>query len=254
QARLDAGGDVARLEEQDRSRWDRAQIEEGAGLLEGVLRDGALGAYALQAAIAAVHARAGRAEDTAWGEIAALYSMLAQVRPSPVVELNRAIAVAMADGADYGLPLLDALEARGELVDYHLLSAARGDLFRRAGRFAEAAVSYRRAISLGGNEAERRFLERRLREVSEAVVAASEGKLRRGAPLVAESAGARVRVRDGKAFVSDGPFAESKEIVGGFWIIEAASREEAIEIARRCPHARHGVVEVHLVRWRDTAA
>src|SRR5439155_1565272 len=84
----------------------------------------------LEAAIAAVHARAGRAEDTAWGEIAALYSMLAQVRPSPVVELNRAIAVAMADGADYGLPLLDALEARGELVDYHLLSAARGDLFR----------------------------------------------------------------------------------------------------------------------------
>jgi len=83
---------------------------------------------------------------------------------------------------------------------------------------------------------------------------ASQGKLRRGAPLVAESAGARVRVRDGKAFVSDGPFAESKEIVGGFWIIEAASREEAIEIARRCPHARHGVVEVHLVRWRDTAA
>ncbi len=174
QARLDAGGDVVPLEEQDRSRWDRAQIEEGAALLEGVLRDGALGAYALQAAIAAVHARAERAEDTAWGEIAALYSMLAQVRPSPVVELNRAIAVAMADGADYGLPLLDALEARGELVDYHLLSAARADLFRRAGRFAEAAVSYRRAISLGGNEAERRFLERRLREVSEAVVAASE--------------------------------------------------------------------------------
>ncbi len=176
QARLDAGGDVVPLEEQDRSRWDRAQIEEGAALLEGVLRDGAFGAYALQAAIAAVHARAERAEDTAWGEIAALYSMLAQVRPSPVVELNRAIAVAMADGADCGLPLLDALEARGELVDYHLLSAARADLFRRAGRFAEAAVSYRRAISLGGNEAERRFLERRLREVSEAVVAASEAR------------------------------------------------------------------------------
>ncbi len=83
---------------------------------------------------------------------------------------------------------------------------------------------------------------------------ASQGKLRRGAPLVAESAGARVRVRDGRAFVSDGPFAESKEIVGGFWIIEAASREEAIEIARRCPHARHGIVEVHLVQWRDAAA
>jgi RNA polymerase sigma-70 factor (ECF subfamily) len=114
-----------------------------------------------------VHARSARADDTAWGEIAALYSLLARVAPSPVVELNRAIAVAMADGVDRGLPLLDALEARGELADYRLLSAARADLFRRAGRFAEAGASYRRAISLAGNDAERRFLERRLREVSE---------------------------------------------------------------------------------------
>ena len=175
QARLDARGDVVPLEEQDRSRWDHAKIAEGAALLEGILGDGTLGKYALQGAIAAVHARARRAEDTAWGKIAALYSLLAQVMPSPVVELNRAIAVAMADGADRGLPLLDALEARGELVDYHLLSAARADLFRRAGRFAEAAAAYRRAISLAGNEAERRFLERRLREVSDGEATASGG-------------------------------------------------------------------------------
>jgi RNA polymerase sigma-70 factor (ECF subfamily) len=167
-ARLDADGNVVPLEEQDRSSWDRARIAEGTGLLETVLGNGTLGPYALQAAIAAVHARAERADDTAWGEIAALYSLLAQVAPSPVVELNRAIAVAMADGADRGLPLLDALEARGELGDYRLLSAARADLCRRAGRFAEAAASYRRAIALAGNDAEQRFLERRLREVSEA--------------------------------------------------------------------------------------
>ena len=164
--RLDANGDVVPLEEQDRSRWNRAQIDEGTSLLEGILHDGPPGAYALQAAIAAAHARAERPEDTAWGEIATLYSMLAEIAPSPVVELNRAIAVAMADGAACGLPLLDALEAHGELVDYHLLFAARADLFRRAGRFADAAASYRRAIALGGNDAERRFLERRLREVS----------------------------------------------------------------------------------------
>ena len=119
-----------------------------------------------QAAIAAVHARAERAEDTAWREIATLYALLAEVAPSPVVELNRAIAVAMADGADRGLSLLDALEARGELVDYRLLAAARADLLRRAGRLAEAASGYRRAITLAGNDGERRFLERRLREVS----------------------------------------------------------------------------------------
>jgi RNA polymerase sigma-70 factor (ECF subfamily) len=181
QARLDEDGNVVPLEEQDRSCWDRAKIAEGEALLEGVVRGGTLGPYALQAAIAAVHARAERAEDTAWGEIAALYSLLAQAAPSPVVELNRAIAVAMSDGADRGLPLLDALEAQGELVDYHLLSAARADLFRRAGRFAEAAASYRRAISLTGNEGERRFLERRLREVTDATVATGERAQRRGA-------------------------------------------------------------------------
>ena len=168
QARVDGDGEIVPLEEQDRSRWDRTKIAEGQALLETVLAEGTLGPYALQAAIAAVHARAAGAEDTGWDEIAALYSLLAQVAPSPVVELNRAIAVAMADGVERGIPLIDALEARGELADYRLLAAARADLFRRAGRFAEAGESYRRAIALAGNDAERRFLERRLREVSEA--------------------------------------------------------------------------------------
>src|SRR5262249_20175680 len=139
EGRLDAGGDVVPLEEQDRSRWDRTKIAEGQALLDGVVRSGTVGPYAIQAAIAAVHARAERAEDTAWGRTAALSSVLARIAPSPVVELNRAIAVAMSDGADRGLPLLDALAAQGDLVDYHLLFAARADLFRRAGRFAEAA-------------------------------------------------------------------------------------------------------------------
>jgi RNA polymerase sigma-70 factor (ECF subfamily) len=166
QARLDADGEVVPLDEQDRSRWDRAKIAEGEGLLAGVMR-GPLGPYALQAAIAAVHDRAARAEDTEWAEIARLYGLLGRVTPSPVVELNRAIAVAMSDGAEHGLPLLEALEAQGELTDYHLLSATRADLLRRAGRFAEAGESYRRAIALTANDGERRFLERRLREVSE---------------------------------------------------------------------------------------
>ncbi len=164
-ARLDADGDVVPLEEQDRSVWDARKIDEGTAILAGLVRDGALGAYALQAAIAAVHARAARPEDTAWPEIATLYGLLARVAPSPVVELNRAIAVAMAEGAERGLALLDGLEARGELEDYHLLAAARADLLRRAGRRADAAEAYRRALALGGNDGERRFLERRLREV-----------------------------------------------------------------------------------------
>jgi RNA polymerase sigma-70 factor (ECF subfamily) len=165
-ARLDGDGDVVSLEEQDRTRWDGTKIAEGQTLLDGIVREGTLGPYALQAAIAAVHARAAHADDTAWAEIASLYGLLARLTPSPVVELNRAIAVAMAEGVEHGLPLLDALKARGDLTDYRLLSAARADLFRRAGRLEEAAASYRRAIELGGNDAERRFLERRLREVT----------------------------------------------------------------------------------------
>jgi len=167
-ARLDAAGNVVPLEEQDRTLWDGAEIAEGRTLLDTVVRTGMLGPYSLQAAIADVHARAGRAEDTAWSQIAGLYGLLARVAPSPVVELNRAIAIAMADGADRALPLLDAIESGGQLADYRLLAAARADLLRRAGRLEEAAASYRRAIALAGNDGERRFLERRLREVTAA--------------------------------------------------------------------------------------
>jgi RNA polymerase sigma-70 factor, ECF subfamily len=166
--RLDAAGDLVPLEEQDRSRWDRAQIAEGADLVEAVLRDGPgpPGAYALQAAIAAVHAQAPSAAATDWREIAALYGLLAVVHPSPVVELNRAVAVAMADAPERGLALVDGLESRGALAGYHLLPTTRAELLRRMGRHAEAADSYRRALTLVSNETERRHLEKRLREVA----------------------------------------------------------------------------------------
>jgi RNA polymerase sigma-70 factor, ECF subfamily len=169
-ARLDEDGDVIPLDEQDRAQWDQAEIREGLALLDAVVQAGTLGPYALQAAIAAVHARATRAADTAWREIVGLYDLLARIAPSPVVELNRAIAVGMVEGAARALPLLDALEASGELADYRLLAAARADMLRRAGHLADAAESYRRAITLAGNDGERRFLERRLREVTGAAV------------------------------------------------------------------------------------
>jgi len=162
-ARLGPDGDLVLLEDQDRTRWDRRQIAEGLALLDGVVAEGALGAYAVQAAIAAAHARAARAADTDWKQIAALYALLARLSPSPVVELNRAVAVAMADGPEHGLRILDAIEASGALMDYHLFHAARADLFRRAGRLAAAAEGYRRALGLTSLEAERRFLARRLR-------------------------------------------------------------------------------------------
>ena len=163
-ARVGAGGEIVLLEEQDRRLWDRAQIGEGLAQLETALRDGGAGIYALQAAIAAVHAQAERAEDTDWREIARLYEMLLRLHPSPVIELNRAAALAMAEGPELGLGLLDALEARGDLRDYHLLPAARADLLRRLGRWTDAADAYRRALSRVVNEPERRFLEARLTE------------------------------------------------------------------------------------------
>jgi len=175
-ARLDRGGDVVPLDEQDRTLWDRAKIAEGTALLDEIVQAGTFGPYALQAAIAAVHGRAARAGDTGWREIATLYGLLARLDPSPVVELNRAIAVAMADGIDRGLPLLDAIEAGGRLGDYHLLAAARADLLRRAGRFDEAVGSYRRAIELAANDGERRFLERRLREAEAGRRVAAAGR------------------------------------------------------------------------------
>ena len=161
-ARVDADGEVVLLEEQDRARWDRAAIAEGLALVERALRAGPPGAYALQAAIAGVHARAARAADTDWREIAGLYRLLAAVHPSPVVALNQAVAVAMADGPDAGLRLIEQLAATGALAGYHLLPSARADLLRRLGRNSEAATAYREALALAGNEADRRFLERRL--------------------------------------------------------------------------------------------
>jgi RNA polymerase sigma-70 factor (ECF subfamily) len=161
-ARATPEGDLVLLENQDRDRWDRAEIAEGLSLVERALRRGPPGPYALQAAIAAVHARAARAPDTDWRQISALYALLLARFPSPVVELNHAVAVAMTEGAQAGLRLLDSLAARGELSAYHLLPAARADLLRRLGRTSEAAAAYRSALALATNPAERRFLQRRL--------------------------------------------------------------------------------------------
>jgi RNA polymerase sigma-70 factor, ECF subfamily len=166
--RVDESGEIVLLEHQDRSRWDRAQIEEGAALVEAALRQGGRppGAYALQAAIAAVHTQARTAAETDWAQIAALYAVLARVHPSPVVELNRAVAVAMSDGIERGLAMVDELERRGELASYHLLPAARAELLRRLGRDTEAARAYRHALALVSNDAERRHLGKRLRELA----------------------------------------------------------------------------------------
>jgi RNA polymerase sigma-70 factor (ECF subfamily) len=167
-ARLDERGDLVTLDEQDRTRWDRAQIEEGGALAEDALRRGGGGFYALQAAVAALHAQAARPEDTDWPQIAALYTLLLRLHPSPVVALNHAAAVAMGERLDRGLRLIEALEAGGELEGYHLLPAAKADILRRLGRPAEAAEAYERALRLVTQAAERRYLERRLREVRSA--------------------------------------------------------------------------------------
>ena len=164
-ARVDSGGDLVLLEDQDRSLWNSEQIREGLMLVESALRSAPVGPYAIQAAIAGVHARADSPEETDWHDIAALYAYLMRLRPSPVVELNHAVAVAMADGPEQGLRLIDSLHARGELSDYHLLWAARADLLRRLKRWGEAAASYRDALALARTEPERRFLARRLAEV-----------------------------------------------------------------------------------------
>jgi RNA polymerase sigma-70 factor, ECF subfamily len=161
-ARLDEAGDLVLLEEQDRNRWNREQIAEALPLVEEALRGGG-GSFALQAAIAALHCQAARAEDTDWPQIVRLYDLLESLDPSPIVSLNRAVAVAMADGPQVALALIDELAA--DLDGYHLLHAARADLLRRVGSSAEAAKSYGRALALVTNESERRFLERRLREV-----------------------------------------------------------------------------------------
>ena len=160
--RTDDAGEIVLLEDQDRSRWDRARIAEGSAFVALAWRGGPPGEYAVQAAIAAEHTRAATARETDWARIAALYAVLASLHPSPVVELNRAVAIAMAEGPERGLALLETLD----LPAYYLLPAARADLLRRLGRFAAAAAAYRQALELVTNQAERRFLERRLVEVT----------------------------------------------------------------------------------------
>src|SRR6266540_1786485 len=167
-ARVDEAGDLIVLEEQERSRWNQQQIAEALPLVEEALHDGA-GPFALQAAIAAEHCKAARAEDTNWRQIVQFYDLLEHVQPSPIVSLNRAVAVAMLQGPEPALVLIDALVATGDLDNYHLLHAARADLLRRIGSLVEAAKDYERALALVTNESERRFLQRRLREVQPAV-------------------------------------------------------------------------------------
>jgi RNA polymerase sigma-70 factor (ECF subfamily) len=164
-ARVGAEGELILLEDQDRTKWNREQISEGLELLYYALRSGPAGPYAIQAAIAAVHAQAARPADTDWREIEALYAYLMRVQPSPVIELNHAVAVAMASGPERGLQIIDSIHARGELDDYRLLWAARADLLRRLERWNEAADCYRTALALAGAEPERRFLSARLADV-----------------------------------------------------------------------------------------
>ena len=163
-ARQSASGEPVLLEEQDRSVWDREKIDAGTAALEQARLAGGPGPYQLQAAIAAVHARAATPADTRWDQIAALYESLAEINPSPVVELNRAVAVAMAEGPEQGLALMDRAEVSDALEGYRWLHSARAELLRRLGRIEEAGVAYRRAITLTENAAERAFLHRRLAE------------------------------------------------------------------------------------------
>jgi RNA polymerase sigma-70 factor, ECF subfamily len=164
-ARTSPAGDLVLLDDQDRSLWDRDQIAEGKALVERALSSRRFGPYTLQAAIASVHAEAPNTAATDWAQIVGLYDVLARVEPSPVVELNRAVAVAMRDGPLAGLELIDAILARNDLVDYHLAHSARADMCRRLGRTAEARASHQKALALARQEPERRFLERRLREL-----------------------------------------------------------------------------------------
>lgn len=167
-ARLDEAGDLIILEEQDRSLWNRGQIAEALPLVEEAGRNGS-GPFTLQAGIAAVHCQAEKPESTDWRRIVLLYDLLERLQPSPIVSLNRAVAIAMADGPRAALGIIDTLVASGDLENYYLLHAAHADLLRRMGSFEEAAKSYRRALELVTNDSERRFLERRLREVEASV-------------------------------------------------------------------------------------
>ncbi|TKS60500.1 MAG: hypothetical protein EWM73_03101 [Nitrospira sp.] len=164
-ARTSPAGDLILLEDQDRSLWNQNQITEGVSLVQQALSAGQVGPYTIQAAIAAAHAQAPTAAATDWGQVVSLYTLLLQAELSPVIELNRAVAVAMRDGPSAGLELVDAILKRGDLETYHLAHAARADLCRRLGRTKEARTSYQRALSLTQQEPERRFLNRRLSEL-----------------------------------------------------------------------------------------
>jgi RNA polymerase sigma-70 factor (ECF subfamily) len=170
-ARTGPVNELITLEDQDRSLWQQDEIREGVALVEGALRGGVPGVYSLQAAIAALHAQAERAADTDWPQIAGLYELLLAIQPSPVIALNHAAAIAMANGPEVGLRLLDQLQTAGELEGYYLLPAARADLLRRAGRWKEAAEAYRSALALVTSEPERQFLERRLAAMQQCIAA-----------------------------------------------------------------------------------
>jgi RNA polymerase sigma-70 factor (ECF subfamily) len=174
EARVDAAGLAVLLEDQDRSRWDAGEIEEGKRIVHQALRRERPGPYQIQAAIAAVHASAPRSEETEWSRIATLYQELTRLNDSPVIELNRAVAVAMAEGPARGLEIVEGIHSSGALERYSHLHATRADLLRRLGRFSDAANAYRRAVELTGNRTEREFLERRLSEVATRV-ASEEG-------------------------------------------------------------------------------
>jgi RNA polymerase sigma-70 factor (ECF subfamily) len=163
--RATPNGEIALLAEQDRSRWDREEIAQGSALVERAMRTGRFGSYAVQAAIAALHAEAPSADATDWAQIAGLYDVLMRIDPTPIVELNRAVAVAMRDGPAAGLALVDAILARGELASYHLAHSARADLLARLERRDEAVEAYERALALATLAPERRFLERRVAEL-----------------------------------------------------------------------------------------
>jgi RNA polymerase sigma-70 factor, ECF subfamily len=164
-ARTTPEGDLVLLSDQDRSLWDRAKIAEGVALVQQALTSRRFGPYTIQAAIASLHAQAVNPDATNWAEIVGLYELLLRIEPSPIVELNRAAAIAMRDGPQAGLDLIDAILARGDLENYHLVHSARADLCRRLGRTEEARASYQRALELTRQEPERRFLERRLAEM-----------------------------------------------------------------------------------------
>jgi RNA polymerase sigma-70 factor (ECF subfamily) len=166
QARSSGDGELVLLDEQDRSLWNRHQIAEGAKLVEQALTSRRFGPYTIQAAIAAVHAEAATPEETDWSEIVGLYDVLLRAEPSPVVELNRAAAIAMRDGPAAGLALIDAIIARGDLADYHLAHSARAECYRRLGRAAEAIESYQRALELTRQQPQRHFIQRRIRELA----------------------------------------------------------------------------------------